>query len=279
MRDAGVAEEHIYVDKRTGASMEREGLRALLGFARPGDRINVRTLDRLGRNMRETLNLVHDLTERSVFLRTLGDKLAVDTSEPGPGTDMAIALLAMFAQMERIYMLERGAGARAAKEARACRPAAPRSSTRPPAPEPPNGSRMARSPSKSPPNSASAAPRSTGNFASTAPAPLPNLSGRTADQRARPHPRRSGISVVFSAITTGTPGTPIGGRQCTTTRGRREAYGYHLYEDHDQGRKFRAFLHGRAWTAHAEGPKALFDHAVGWLSSASSPVSGATAGR
>lgn len=31
----------------------------------------------------------------------------------------------------------------------------------------------------------------------------------------------------------------------------REAYGYRLFEDHDQGRKFRAFLHGRAWT-HAE---------------------------
>lgn len=44
----------------------------------------------------------------------------------------------------------------------------------------------------------------------------------------------------------------------------REAYGYHPYEDHAQGRKFRAFLHGRAWT-HAEGPTALFDHAVGWL--------------
>lgn len=45
----------------------------------------------------------------------------------------------------------------------------------------------------------------------------------------------------------------------------RDAYGYHPYEDHDQGRRFRAFLHGRAWTAHVEGPKALFDHAVGWL--------------
>jgi hypothetical protein len=45
----------------------------------------------------------------------------------------------------------------------------------------------------------------------------------------------------------------------------REAYGYHLYEDHGQGRKFRSFLHGRAWTAHAEGPRALFDHSVGWL--------------
>ncbi|MGW6521677.1 recombinase family protein [Streptomyces sp. NPDC054962] len=53
MRAADVAEEHIYVDKRTGANMDREGLTALLGFARPGDRINVLTLDRLGRNMRE----------------------------------------------------------------------------------------------------------------------------------------------------------------------------------------------------------------------------------
>lgn len=26
----------------------------------------------------------------------------------------------------------------------------------------------------------------------------------------------------------------------------RDAYGYHQYEDHDQGRKFRSFLHGRA---------------------------------
>ncbi|MFC9646472.1 hypothetical protein ACFTZF_49905 [Streptomyces mirabilis] len=31
--------------------------------------------------------------------------LTADTSEPGPGRDMAIALLAMLAQMERVYML------------------------------------------------------------------------------------------------------------------------------------------------------------------------------
>jgi hypothetical protein len=30
------------------------------------------------------------------------------------------------------------------------------------------------------------------------------------------------------------------------------------------GRKFRTFLYGRAWT-HAEGPVALFNHAVAWL--------------
>lgn len=59
--------------------------------ARSGDRINVLTLDRLGRDMREAANLVNDLTGRGILPRTLGDKLAVDTSDPGPGTDMAIA--------------------------------------------------------------------------------------------------------------------------------------------------------------------------------------------
>ena len=84
MRAAGVAEEHIYVDKRTGATMDRDGLAALLGFARPGDRINLLTLDRLGRNMRETLNLVHDLTQRGIFLRTLGSPWTPATRDPAP---------------------------------------------------------------------------------------------------------------------------------------------------------------------------------------------------
>jgi DNA invertase Pin-like site-specific DNA recombinase len=109
LKAAGIAEELTWTDKRTGATMDREGLADLLR------RVN---LDRLGRNMRECLNLAYDLTERGIGLRTIADKIPVDTSVPGPTADMAIALLAMFAQMERIYMLERAAGARAAKEAR-----------------------------------------------------------------------------------------------------------------------------------------------------------------
>ncbi|MEU7028938.1 Tn3 family transposase [Streptomyces sp. NPDC046275] len=44
----------------------------------------------------------------------------------------------------------------------------------------------------------------------------------------------------------------------------RDAYEYHEYEDPEWSRRFRTFLHGRAWT-HAEGPVALFNQAVGWL--------------
>lgn len=42
----------------------------------------------------------------------------------------------------------------------------------------------------------------------------------------------------------------------------RDAYEYHEYDDAEWSRRFRMFLHGRAWT-HAEGLKALFNHAVG----------------
>ena len=181
-------------------------LTALFGFARPGGRINLLTLDRLGRNMRETLNPVHDLTQRGIFLRTLGDKLAMDTSDPGPGTDMAIALLAMFAQMERIYILERTAGARAANQARGLstgRPAKPNATTRAGAAQRigdgaiPEGGR--RRPRRQPLHAVpGAAQASRGRRCRTGRAGRLNGSSR-------PHPRRSAISVVFSAITTGTP--------------------------------------------------------------------------
>jgi hypothetical protein len=44
----------------------------------------------------------------------------------------------------------------------------------------------------------------------------------------------------------------------------RDRYGYRSFEDQDRVEAFARFLDGRAWT-HAEGPVALFDHAVGWL--------------
>nr|WP_284453814.1 DUF4158 domain-containing protein [Streptomyces sp. MRC013] len=56
----------------------------------------------------------------------------------------------------------------------------------------------------------------------------------------------------------------------------RDAYGYHQFKDHGRGRTFGAFTHGRAWTAHAEGPKASFDHAVGWLRGNRVPLPGAS---
>jgi DNA invertase Pin-like site-specific DNA recombinase len=112
----GIPDERIWADKKTGASIEREGLAQLLGYARPGDTVVVHTLDRIGRNLREVLNLVHDLAGRGIGVRSLADPLPINTADEGMGR-IAFLLLALFAEMERTFTAERAAHARAVAEA------------------------------------------------------------------------------------------------------------------------------------------------------------------
>jgi len=110
---AGIPAERIYLDKKSGATTDRPGLRLVLGYARDGDVIVVHTLDRLGRTVRDTLNLIHELAERGVGVRNLADPIKVDSSNPAdPMAQLAVVLLALFGQMERTYTLERAAHAR-----------------------------------------------------------------------------------------------------------------------------------------------------------------------
>jgi DNA invertase Pin-like site-specific DNA recombinase len=112
----GIPDERIFVDKKTGATTDREGLQKMLAYARPGDTIVVHTLDRIGRNLREVLNLVHDLAGRGVGIRSLADPLPINTSDDGMGR-IAFLLLALFAEMERTFTAERAAHARSVAEA------------------------------------------------------------------------------------------------------------------------------------------------------------------
>ncbi|ABW15714.1 Resolvase domain [Parafrankia sp. EAN1pec] len=114
---AGIPTGRIFTDKKTGATVDREGLTALLAYARPGDTIVVHTLDRLGRNLREVLNLVHDLAEKHIGVRSLADPLPINTADEGMGR-IAFLLLALFAEMERTFTAERAANARAVAEAK-----------------------------------------------------------------------------------------------------------------------------------------------------------------
>ncbi len=110
----GIPPERIYVDKKSGATTDRPGLRKLLDYAREGDIIVFHTLDRLGRTVRDTLNLIHDLTDRGIGVRNLADPINIDTTDPEDSMgQLAVVLLAMFAQMERTYTAERAAHARA----------------------------------------------------------------------------------------------------------------------------------------------------------------------
>jgi len=120
----GIPDERIYVDKKTGATTDREGLQKMLAYARPGDTIVVHTLDRIGRNLREVLNLVHDLAGRGVGIRSLADPLPISTTDDGMGR-IAFLLLALFAEMERTFTAERAAHARSVAEANGRQPGRP----------------------------------------------------------------------------------------------------------------------------------------------------------
>jgi DNA invertase Pin-like site-specific DNA recombinase len=116
---AGIPADRVYLDKKSGATTDRPGLRVLLDYARAGDVIVVHTLDRLGRTVRDTLNLIHELAERCVGVRNLADPIRVDSSNPAdPMAQLAVVLLALFGQMERTYTLERAAHARAVATAK-----------------------------------------------------------------------------------------------------------------------------------------------------------------
>ena len=119
LRQEGIAAKRIYVDKKSGATTNRPGLHAALDQAREGDVIVVHTLDRLGRTVRDTLNLIHDLADRGVGVRNLADPIRVDSSNPeDPMSQLAVVMLALFGQMERTYAIERAAHARAVATAK-----------------------------------------------------------------------------------------------------------------------------------------------------------------
>lgn len=122
----GIPDGRIYTDKKTGATIDRPGFAELLRYARDGDTIVATNLDRLGRNLRECLNIVHELRQQGVGIKTLKDPIPIDTTDNSPMAELAIALLALFAHMERVFMRERAAHARAVAQAKGKQPGRPR---------------------------------------------------------------------------------------------------------------------------------------------------------
>ncbi|WP_314430486.1 recombinase family protein [Microbacterium lacticum] len=67
---AGVDESRIYSDLGfTGKNVQREGLHQALAAVREGDTLVVPKMDRLARNVEDTLHIVRELTERGVIFQ------------------------------------------------------------------------------------------------------------------------------------------------------------------------------------------------------------------
>ena len=115
---AGVEPDQLYQDLASGKRDDRPGLAAALKALRRGDVLAAWKLDRLGRDLRHLVNLIHDLTERGVGLKILtGHGAAIDTTTASG--KLIFGIFAALAEFERELIIERTKAGLLAARARA----------------------------------------------------------------------------------------------------------------------------------------------------------------
>lgn len=94
----------IRSEKASGGSREgRTELATVIEFLRTGDELLVARLDRLGRDTRDVLNIIHEVEQRGAFVTILDPHV----STQGPMAHVMLTVLGMVAQMERRFIRER----------------------------------------------------------------------------------------------------------------------------------------------------------------------------
>ena len=104
----------VFSDIRSGKTMERPGLEALLAYARKGDTLSVVRLDRLGRSLGELLTTVAMLKERGIALLSLEER--IDTNSAAG--ELVFHVFGAIAHFERRLIAERTRDGIAAARAR-----------------------------------------------------------------------------------------------------------------------------------------------------------------
>lgn len=95
--------EIIFEEKISGAKAERPELQKMINQLRKGDIIIVWKLDRLGRSLRNLVNLVTEIQDKGAGLKSLND--SIDTTTPQG--KLTFHLFAALAEFERDIIRER----------------------------------------------------------------------------------------------------------------------------------------------------------------------------
>lgn len=126
MREFGIPDDFIFMDKQSGKDFERPGYKQLMRKIRPADTLVIKSIDRLGRNYDEILEQWRFITkERQVAIVVL-DMPLLDTRQGRDLTgtliaDIVLQLLSYVAQTEREFIRQRQAEGIAAAKAKGVR--------------------------------------------------------------------------------------------------------------------------------------------------------------
>ena len=123
----------VYEEKASGAKRDREQLSACLEFLRGGgaEHLLVTELSRLGRNLRQVLEVVDELTERGVniYFQDHGMNTLTTKRSTNQVTKLLISMLGSFAEVEREQIASRlQSGRKLAMEKGTFKPGRPKGS-------------------------------------------------------------------------------------------------------------------------------------------------------
>jgi DNA invertase Pin-like site-specific DNA recombinase len=95
--------DRVFEDCISGAKSARPGLDEALNICRSGDTLVVWRLDRLGRSIKNLIQLAEDLQKRGVELKSLSE----DINTGSPNGKLTFHLFGALAEFERNLMIER----------------------------------------------------------------------------------------------------------------------------------------------------------------------------
>ncbi|PEP49944.1 recombinase family protein [Bacillus pseudomycoides] len=117
MKNLGIEERDVFIDKESGKNMERENYQMLKRLVRTGDTIVFDSLTRLGRNMNDTLEEFRYYEKHKVNLQFIKEPY-INVNYTGESTNDVIqsaiqkatlTILSAFAEKERIDIKQRQA--------------------------------------------------------------------------------------------------------------------------------------------------------------------------
>ena len=122
MREFGVKDSYIILDKQSGKDFERPGYRRLMRRLKAGDTLIIKSIYRLGRNYDEILEQWRLLTKEKQVAIVVLDMPLLDTRQGRDLTgvliaDIVLQLLSYVAQTEREFKRQRQAEGIAAAKA------------------------------------------------------------------------------------------------------------------------------------------------------------------
>lgn len=123
MREFGVPEENIVIEKQSGKDFERPGYKKLIKKLKTGDTLVIKSIDRLGRNYEEILEQWRIITKEKQIAIVVLDMPLLDTRQGRDLTgvliaDIVLQLLSYVAQTEREFNHQRQAEGIAAAKAK-----------------------------------------------------------------------------------------------------------------------------------------------------------------